>query len=67
MNKKKFARIQALYRDGVARPICVASILNMSKTTTEAAVWVDKFYAWAFKYNSVSAPGAIIWSDAPKE
>ena len=44
MNKKQFARIKALYKDGVSKVVCITSIIEMSKSHTEAAIFIDRFF-----------------------
>ena len=44
MNKKQFNRVKSLYRDKVSSEICVSTIISMSNTTTEASIFIEKFY-----------------------
>ena len=44
MNKKKFARILSMYRDGVNERACIESIMDMSSSHTQASIWIGKFY-----------------------
>jgi len=44
MNKKKFARILSMYRDKVSYGICVAAIIEMSSSSTQAGVWLEKLH-----------------------
>ena len=43
MNKKQLARVESLYRDGVSQEVCFSSIMGMSSSHTEAAVFIRKF------------------------
>jgi hypothetical protein len=43
MNKKKMERVKSLYRDGVSMDVCFSSIMGMSSSDTEAAVFIRKF------------------------
>jgi len=45
MNKKQFARVTSLYRDGVTPQVCITAIMAMSRSDTEAAIFIDKFYS----------------------
>jgi len=44
MNKKKFARVLSMYRDGVNERVCIESIMDLSSSHTQAAAWIGKFY-----------------------
>ena len=43
MNKKKFARVISLYRDGASIRVCVELIIGMSTSDMMASIWIDKF------------------------
>ena len=44
MNKRQLTRVTNLYRDGVSPEVCVSSIIEMSRTNTEAGVFICKFF-----------------------
>jgi hypothetical protein len=44
MNKRKFARVLSLYKDGASTETCFASIINMSRTETEAGHWCSRLH-----------------------
>lgn len=48
MNKKQFARVLSLWRDKVSEEICVCTIIELSGSNTEAAIFIAKFYNEVF-------------------
>jgi hypothetical protein len=45
MNKRKFARVMALHRDGVPKETCAQCIIGMSSSAEESVIWLNKFYS----------------------
>ena len=43
MNKKKLDRVKSLYRDGVSMDVCLSSIMGMSTSHTDAAIFIRRF------------------------
>jgi hypothetical protein len=44
MNKRKFARVMALHRDGVPKEVCTQCIISMCNSPLDSVLWIDKFY-----------------------
>ena len=44
MNKRKLSKIISLYKDGVSPEVCASSIIEMSKSKTEAGIFITKFF-----------------------
>ena len=44
MNKRQLSRIISLYRDGVSPEVCTSTIIEMSLTTIEASIFINKFF-----------------------
>lgn len=46
MNNRKLSKIITLYQEGVSIEVCMAIIMDLTKTSTnlEKGTWIHKFY-----------------------